>query len=90
MEIMLALEWRMSWHSGKERELSAPGKNMRLAQSLMAISNCRVLVIFHGVVWEGWSYDRDDVGRLNGEFMGQLFVEGNQVAYIYIKHVELH
>lgn len=35
-------------------------------------------------VWKGWSHDGDDVGGLIGKFMGQLFVEGNQVAYVDI------
>jgi hypothetical protein len=39
MEMRFAVEWRINWQSGKARIASAPGKNMRFAQSLIAVSN---------------------------------------------------
>jgi hypothetical protein len=88
MEMRLAVECKINWHSGKVRVVSAPGKNIRLPQSLIAASNFgrNQLGECH-LAAQRATYNRDDLGGLIGESVSKLLVEGYQVGHVHIEHV---
>jgi len=85
IETSSASEWRSSWWSGRST-LASCGKTIRWVHLLRADSNCGydISVDHIGLRDVGFAHEGDDLCRLRGKLVGELFVEVDEIVDVDI------